>query len=207
MPVLAETLVGFSNVAVVHGDILKIDLEELWRTHFADCDEVSVVANLPYYITTPIVLTLLERRLQLRQMVIMMQKEVADRIVASPGGKEYGSLSVAVQYYCEARELLRVPRTVFLPPPNVDSSVLGLFVRSQPPVEVQSESLFFELVRASFTQRRKTISNNLLQYYKNRWNRTEIDAILQSSQIAPNARAETLSMADFARLTNNLTSI
>jgi 16S rRNA (adenine1518-N6/adenine1519-N6)-dimethyltransferase len=207
MPVLAETLVGFSNVAVVHGDILKIDLDDLWYTHFADCDEVSVVANLPYYITTPIVLTLLERRLQLRQMVIMMQKEVADRIVASPGGKEYGSLSVAVQYYCEARELLRVPRTVFLPPPNVDSSVLGLFVRSQPPVEVQSESLFFELVRASFTQRRKTISNNLLQYYKNRWNRTEIDAILQSSQIAPNARAETLSMADFARLTNNLTSI
>ncbi len=207
LPVLADTLAPFDNVAVVHGDILKIDLDELWRTHFANCAEVSVVANLPYYITTPIVLALLERRLQLRQMVIMMQKEVAERIVASPGSRDYGSLSIAVQYYCDAHELLRVPRTVFMPPPNVDSSVIGLVVRSEPPVQVTCETTFFALVRASFTQRRKTISNNLLQFYKNRWNRAQIDAFLEAVAIAPSARAESLSMNDFARLSNYLTSI
>jgi 16S rRNA (adenine1518-N6/adenine1519-N6)-dimethyltransferase len=209
LPLLAETLAQHPNTTVIHGDILKIDLAEVWNEHFSEFSEVSVVANLPYYITTPIVLHLLEQRRHLKQMVIMMQKEVADRITARPGTKDYGSLSVAVQYYCEARELLRVPRTVFIPPPNVDSTVLGLEMRERPAVEVRSEKHFFELVRASFTQRRKTLSNNLLQFYKScspqLSERAQIDALLLTCGIAPERRAETLSMAEFAAISDNLT--
>lgn len=206
LPILAETLAPFPNVDVVQADILKIDLDALLHTHFSVCDSVSVVANLPYYITTPIVLALLEQRLRLRQMVVMMQKEVADRIMARPGTKDYGSLSIAVQYYCTAEEALRVPRTVFMPPPNVDSSVLRLTVRAQPAVTVQSENTFFAIVRAAFAQRRKTISNNLLRHFSGRLTREQIDGILRECAIDPSLRAEALAMADFARLADKLTT-
>ncbi len=206
LPILAETVAPFPNTTIVHGDILKIDLDALWQMEFAACESISVVANLPYYITTPIVLALLEQRLRLRQMVVMMQKEVADRIMASPGTKDYGSLSIAVQYYCTAEEALRVPRSVFLPPPNVDSSVLRLTIRAQPAVLVQSETTFFAIVRAAFAQRRKTISNNMLRHFAGRYSRAQIDEILHECAIDPSQRAEALAMADFARLADKLTS-
>jgi 16S rRNA (adenine1518-N6/adenine1519-N6)-dimethyltransferase len=136
----------------------------------------------------------------------MMQKEVADRIMASPGTKDYGSLSIAVQYYCTAEEALRVPRSVFLPPPNVDSSVFRLTIRAQPAVLVQSETTFFAIVRAAFAQRRKTISNNMLRHFAGRYSRAQIDEILHECAIDPSQRAEALAMADFARLADKLTS-
>jgi 16S rRNA (adenine1518-N6/adenine1519-N6)-dimethyltransferase len=200
LPLLQETMLPYEHVEIVHGDVLKMDLSSIWAEYFHECDDVSVVANLPYYITTPILMALLEQRMHISKMVVMMQKEVSDRMTANPGGKDYGSLSVAIQYHCEARELLRVPRSVFMPPPNVDSAVLGLFVRDKPAVQVKSEPLFFEIVRASFAQRRKTISNNLLQHYRNQYTREQLTSILETAGIEANRRAETLSIDEFARL-------
>jgi 16S rRNA (adenine1518-N6/adenine1519-N6)-dimethyltransferase len=166
--------------------------------------QVSVVANLPYYVTTPIVMKLLEARLPLENIVVMIQKEVALRMAAPPGGKDYGSLSIAVQYYCVPELVMIVPRTVFIPQPNVDSAVIKLKVRQKPPVEVSDESWFFEVVQASFAQRRKTIANNLLARFFTKENRDQLLPILSACAIDPVRRGETLTLEEYARLSNAL---
>lgn len=199
--VLRETAPG---AHVIHDDVLKTDLRRVWDEHFTDVQTVSVVANLPYYVTTPIVMKLLESRLPLEHIVVMIQKEVADRMAAAPGGKEYGSLSIAVQYYCETSIVAAVPRTVFVPQPNVDSAVIRLTLRRRPPVGVADESFFFEVVQAAFAQRRKTLFNNLAARFFAKETKAELERILAECGIEPQRRGETLSIAEFARLANAL---
>lgn len=202
LPVLEETLRPYPNVEVVHGDVLALDLNALCRERFAGCGAVSVVANLPYYITTPIIMKLLEEKLDLETIVVMIQKEVADRMSAEPGGKDYGSLSIAVQYYAEPERVATVPASVFIPEPHVDSAVIRLALRRKPPVQVKDEALFFEVVRASFAQRRKTIANNLLAGIFTKADRPVLEALLAECGIDPVRRGETLDIAEFAALAN-----
>lgn len=204
LPILGEVLEPFPHVQVVHGDVLKLDLKELFAQQFSDVSGVSVVANLPYYVTTPILMKLLEEKLPLENIVVMIQKEVAERMAASPGGKEYGSLSIAVQYYSEPELVCTVPHSVFIPQPNVESAVIRLKVRKQPPVQVEDESFFFEVVQASFAQRRKTISNNLKSRFFPKEGRERLEALLEEAGIAPSRRAETLDLHEFAKLSNVL---
>ncbi|MDF2717508.1 MAG: dimethyladenosine transferase [Paenibacillus sp.] len=202
LPILEETLLPYPHASVVHGDVLKLDLRKLWQDHFTGCSQVSVVANLPYYVTTPIIMKLLEEKLPLEHIVVMIQREVADRMSAKPGGKEYGSLSIAVQYYAEPDIVAIVPPTVFIPQPNVDSAVIRLRLRETPPVRVEDESFFFEVVQACFAQRRKTISNNLLAGLFTKAEKPVMEAILAECGIDASRRGETLSIAEYAGLAN-----
>ncbi|GIP36324.1 16S rRNA (adenine(1518)-N(6)/adenine(1519)-N(6))-dimethyltransferase RsmA [Paenibacillus sp. J2TS4] len=204
IPILGETLTPYSNVKIVHGDVLKLSLNELLTEYLGDCERISVVANLPYYVTTPIVMKLLEERLPLQNIVVMIQKEVADRMAADPGTKDYGSLSIAVAYYCEPELVTVVPHSVFIPQPNVDSAVIKLKVRDKPPVEVEDEAFFFEVVQAAFAQRRKTIANNLLARFYGKGERARLEKILESAGIDPTRRGETLSIHEYARLSNQI---
>ncbi|MDF2720947.1 MAG: rsmA [Paenibacillus sp.] len=202
LPILQETLADYPNASVVHGDVLKLDLRKLWDEQFAGCSRVSVVANLPYYVTTPILMKLLEEKLPLEHIVVMIQREVAERMSAKPGGKEYGSLSIAVQYYSEPEITAIVPPTVFIPQPNVDSAVIRLKLREKPPVELESEALFFEVVQACFAQRRKTLSNNLIAGIFGKAAKADMEAILAEISIDPTRRGETLSIQEYANLAN-----
>ena len=195
LPVLATTLNGYDNVRVVHGDILKVNImEEVGAPSFKVC------ANLPYYITTPIIFALLEKRLPMERLVAMVQKEVAERMVAQPGGKEYGALSVAIQYYTEPKIAFIVPPTSFIPAPAVDSAVIVCKRREKPPVEVCDEGLFFRVVKAAFSLRRKMLSNSL----KNMGIKSEqVAKWLELAGVDGKRRAETLCMAGFAPLTNS----
>lgn len=204
IPILREVLEPYENVKVHHGDVLKVDLQELFRQDFAGVSKVSVVANLPYYVTTPILMKLLEEKLPLENIVVMIQKEVAERMAAAPGSKDYGSLSIAVQYYSEPKLVCIVPHTVFIPQPNVASAVIRLAVREQPPVSVEDESFFFEVVQASFAQRRKTIANNLKSRFFPGEGRERLEQLLQEAGIEPSRRGETLSIEEYARLSNIL---
>src|SRR5690606_27749235 len=172
---------------------------------FAGIQDVIVVANLPYYVTTPIILKLLESKIPLRGIVVMLQKEVAERIAAKPGTKEYGSLSIAIQYYTTAETVMIVPKTVFMPQPNVDSAVIRLMKREKPAVEVLNEPFFFNVIRMSFSQRRKTILNNLTTGLKNgKEKKKEILDALQLAGIEPSRRGETLSIQEFGALSDAL---
>lgn len=203
IPILSEILQDEEHVSVVHGDVLKIDLKQLFEEQFSGCEKVSVVANLPYYVTTPILMKLLEEKLPLENIVVMIQKEVAQRMAAKPGGKEYGSLSVAVQYYCTTEIVCTVPHTVFIPQPNVDSAVIKLTLRDQPAVQVEDEDFFFRVVQSAFTQRRKTLINNLMTL-TGKERRAELTDLLQSIAIDPIRRGETLSLDEYAKLSTAL---
>lgn len=192
--VLSTTLEGYDNIRIIHGDILKTDISREIKAI-----KYKVVANLPYYITTPIIMTLLERRLPVELLVTMVQKEVAERMVAPPGGKDYGALSVAVQYYTEPELLFDVGPASFIPAPAVESSVIRCKIREKPPVEVDDERRFFRVVKAAFSQRRKTLSNALKT---SGMTSQEIALVLQSAQIDPIRRGETLSLAEFAKVAN-----
>jgi 16S rRNA (adenine1518-N6/adenine1519-N6)-dimethyltransferase len=203
IPILRDVLAGTENVHVEHGDVLKLDLRALMERQFSGLSGVSVVANLPYYVTTPILMKLLEEKLPLEHIVVMIQKEVAERMAAKPGGKEYGSLSVAVQYYCVPELVCIVPHTVFIPQPNVDSAVIKLSLRDKPPVEVADEAHFFRTVQACFAQRRKTVANNLTAFV-GKARRELVGPLLEGCGIDPSRRGETLSLSEFAALSRAL---
>jgi 16S rRNA (adenine1518-N6/adenine1519-N6)-dimethyltransferase len=206
LPILAETLSPYDNVEIVHADVLQLDLHQMIAERLSAYEQISVVANLPYYVTTPILMKLLEERLPLQNIVVMIQKEVADRIAAKPGSKDYGSLSVAAQFYAEAEVAMVVPASVFVPRPNVDSAVIKLSIRKKPPVEVADEKLFFQVVRACFAQRRKTILNNLTGNLFAKEQKEQVVQLLESADIEPARRGETLSIAEFARLANQISA-
>jgi 16S rRNA (adenine1518-N6/adenine1519-N6)-dimethyltransferase len=208
LPILADTLSPYGNVRIIHQDVLKADIHQVIAAEFTNVADIMVVANLPYYVTTPIIMKLLTDHLPIRGMVVMLQKEVADRLAAKPGTKDYGSLSIAVQYYTEAEVVMTVPRTVFIPQPNVDSAVIRLIKRKQPPVAVNDETFFFQVVRASFAQRRKTILNNLVNNLPNgKAMKEQIESSLANANIDPRRRGETLTMEEFAVLSNALRNI
>lgn len=201
--VLAETLEGFANVTVIHGDVLQLDLPALLRGQFPDMP-VFVCANLPYYITSPVIMKLLEERLPVQSITVMVQKEAAVRICAQPGKRQCGAVSVAVQYYAKPDLLFDVPRSSFYPAPNVDSAVIRLAVREQPPVSLggAAEADFFRLVRAAFGQRRKTILNALSARLP--MEKTLLSKRLEEAGIPANARAEQLTLEQFGTLCRTL---
>ncbi|WP_010285207.1 16S rRNA (adenine(1518)-N(6)/adenine(1519)-N(6))-dimethyltransferase RsmA [Bacillus timonensis] len=208
LPILADTLSPYPNVEVIHEDVLKADVQSVIGGKLQGINDIMVVANLPYYVTTPIIMKLLTEKLPLRGIVVMLQKEVADRISALPGTKDYGSLSIAIQYYTTAEIVMTVPKTVFVPQPNVDSAVIRLLKRKEPAVKVENESFFFDVVRASFGQRRKTILNNLTSNLPNgKESKEAIEGCLAASNIDPKRRGETLSIEEFGRLSDNLYKI
>jgi 16S rRNA (adenine1518-N6/adenine1519-N6)-dimethyltransferase len=205
LPILAETLSPYPNVKVIHQDVLKADVKEVIEAEFSGTDDIMVVANLPYYVTTPIIMKLLEEKISIRGIVVMLQKEVADRISAKPGTKDYGSLSIAIQYYTKAETVMIVPKTVFVPQPNVDSAVIRLTKREKPAVDVKDEAFFFQVTKSSFAQRRKTLLNNLTsQLPDGKQKKEEIIQALNESGIDPARRGETLSLEEFGRLSDRL---
>ncbi|MEB6062066.1 16S rRNA (adenine(1518)-N(6)/adenine(1519)-N(6))-dimethyltransferase RsmA [Staphylococcus pseudoxylosus] len=205
IPVLEDTMGPYGNVTVINEDILKADIAHYVAEHFSDCNKIMVVANLPYYITTPILLNLMQQSLPIDGYVVMMQKEVGERLNAQVGTKAYGSLSIVAQYYTETSKVLTVPKAVFLPPPNVDSIVVKLMKRDTQIVTVDDEDKFFKMTKAAFGQRRKTINNNYQSLFVNgKANKQMILDWLEASDIDPRRRGETLSIKEFAHLYNEL---
>lgn len=198
--VLAETLAGQDNVKIVSGDCMKIDLHRLIAQEFGH-RPVAVCANLPYYITSPILMMLLESRLPVENITVMVQKEAAQRLCATPGTREAGAVTLAVQYYARAETLFSVSRGSFMPAPNVDSAVIRLTIRKEPPCSVADEAVMFRLIRAGFNQRRKTLLNSLSAAG---YSKEQLHAAFAASGIAPTARAEQLTLEDFASLANAL---
>lgn len=205
IPVLDETLSPYDNVTVINQDILKANVANEIETHLQGCDKIMVVANLPYYITTPILLTLLEQNLPIDGYVVMMQKEVGERLNAQVGTKAYGSLSIVTQYYTETSTVMTVPKTVFMPPPNVDSIVVKLMKRPHPLVEVDDTASFFKMTKGAFAQRRKTILNNYQNLFVDgKVHKQEIHVWLEQAGIDPKRRGEALSIQEYARLYDEL---
>ncbi len=205
IPILQETLSERDNIQVINADILKTDVNRIIEEARAADPEikgVKIIGNLPYYITTPIIMKLLEEGVAADGITVMMQKEVADRIKAAPGTKAYGALSVAVQYYCEVENVANVPKEVFVPQPKVDSTVLNLKIRKSAAVEVKDRDLFFAVVKAGFGQRRKTLSNSLMGV-KNITREMVFEA-LEAAGIDSSRRAETLNLEEFAELSNQV---
>lgn len=206
IPILSETLSGHENVDVVHGDVLDVDLEELIRdrkSQYGIKGKTRIIGNLPYYITTPIVMKLLEGNIGVDSITIMTQKEVADRMKASPGGKDYGALSLMVQYRCKVEPVAKISKESFYPVPKVDSAIVNFRVLDEKPVAVEDEKLFFRCIKAGFGQRRKTLLNALSAGLGSP--KIEIESILRDAEIDPGRRAETLSIEEFARLSNEMT--
>ena len=204
IPILEETLEDFPNIEVINQDILKVNVQELVKEKL-NGGPVKLVANLPYYITTPIVMKFLEEDIPVTDIVVMVQKEVADRMNAKPNTKDYGALSVAVQYYCDTEIVAKAPRHMFMPQPNVDSTVIGLHVREEQIYHVDNEDIFFKTVKASFGQRRKTLLNSLggLGFLS----KDQIKEALKEANIDEKRRGETLSIEEFASLSNAVNRI
>lgn len=200
IPILRVTLFGYYNVQLINEDILKLDLKSVLKDSFGNAP-VKVVANLPYYITTPIIMKLLEEDINLKSITIMVQKEVGERLGAAPGGKDYGALSVAVQYRCIPRKIMLVPPEAFVPQPEVESMVVRLDAREEPPVQLKDEKMYFRVVKAAFGQRRKTLLNALASGNLGK-SKEEIREILNSNGIDENRRGETLSLEEFAKISN-----
>ena len=199
IPILEDTLSAYDNVTVINQDILKLDIAKLAMERNGG-KPIKVVANLPYYITTPIIMGLFENHVPISSITIMVQKEVADRMQVGPGTKDYGALSVAVQYYCDTEIVAKAPRHMFIPQPNVDSTVIGLHVREERKYPVDNEDIFFKTVKAAFGQRRKTLLNALggLGFLS----KDDIKEVLQMANIDEKRRGETLSIEEFATLAN-----
>lgn len=200
LPVLDDTLSPYDNITIFHQDILQVDFKQFEEEHLSDASRIVVIANLPYYITTPIIMALLESALPVQTMVLMMQKEVASRLEAKPSTKAYGSLSIALQYYTEVEVAFTVPRTVFMPQPNVESAIIRLDIRPEPIVKVKNQALFMKLVRASFQQRRKTIWNNLRKSLEFKEQEEGLREAFVHSGIDPSRRGESLTIQEFAQL-------
>ena len=203
LPILADTLKEYDNVTVVNEDILKLDIGKI-AEEYNDGKPIKVVANLPYYITTPIIMALFESHVPLASVTVMVQKEVAERMQAGPGTKDYGALSLAVQYYSRAEITANVPPNCFIPRPNVGSAVIRLTRHAKPPVEVKDKDLMFRLIRASFNQRRKTLQNGLSNAQDLSFSKEEIAAAIESLGLSPSVRGETLTLAQFAALSDVL---
>jgi 16S rRNA (adenine1518-N6/adenine1519-N6)-dimethyltransferase len=205
IPILEDTLSSYPNVKVVHGDVLKIDLKELIDLE-GENRPVKVVANLPYYITTPIIMGLFESDLPLEGITVMVQKEVAMRMKAEPSSKDYGALSLAVQYYSNPSIAANVPPNCFIPRPKVGSAVIHLQRYKEPPVQVTDEKLMFRLIRASFNQRRKTLVNSLKNAPELNFSKEEIAKALQANGLSETIRGEALSLEQFAALSNTFSN-
>ena len=201
LPILADTLKDYSNVKVINQDILKVDINELVK-EYNNGIPIKVVANLPYYITTPIIMGLFESNVPIDNITVMVQKEVADRMQVGPGSKDYGALSLAVQYYASPYIVANVPPNCFIPRPNVGSAVIRLTRYQEPPVQVKDPKLMFKLIRASFNQRRKTLQNGLNNSPEISFSKEEITKAIESLGVSPSVRGEALSLEQFAQLAN-----
>ncbi len=203
IPILQDTLKEYDNVTIINNDILKVDIRKLAEERNQG-KPIKVVANLPYYITTPIIMGLFESHVPLESITVMVQKEVADRMQVGPGTKDYGALSLAVQYYAKPYIVANVPPNCFMPRPNVGSAVIRLTRYENPPVEVKNEKLMFELIRASFNQRRKTLANGLKNYEGLSYSKEVIEQAITDCGFSPSVRGEALTLEEFARLANIL---
>lgn len=203
IPILQDTLSPYDNIELIHNDILKVDIAHL-AAKYNNNQPLKVVANLPYYITTPIIMGLFENHVPLESITVMVQKEVAERMQTGPGNKNYGALSLAVQFYAEPYLVANVPPNCFMPRPNVGSAVIRLTRHKELPVSVKDEKLMFSLIRASFNQRRKTIVNAINNFSELSFTKDEITEALEKCGFNPNMRGEALSLADFARLSDAL---
>ena len=203
LPILEDTLKDFPNAEVIHGDILKVDIPKLIEEK-SEGRPVKIVANLPYYITTPILMELLERRLPVESITVMVQKEVADRMQTGPGTKDYGALSLAVQYYTRPEIVAEVPPSCFMPQPKVGSAVIKLDCYQDLPVKVDDEKLLFDLIRASFNQRRKTLANGIKNAANLHFTREDVEAALAKMDKSATVRGEALTLEEFAEFTNLL---
>ncbi|MFR3435094.1 MAG: 16S rRNA (adenine(1518)-N(6)/adenine(1519)-N(6))-dimethyltransferase RsmA [Coprococcus sp.] len=203
LPILQETLADYDNVKVIHADVLSLDLEKLVQEENGG-RPIKVVANLPYYITTPIIMALFEQHVPLANVTVMVQKEVAARMKSGPGSKDYGALSLAVQYYAEPYIVANVPCNCFMPRPNVDSAVIRLTRYEEPPVQVKDEKMLFKIIRASFNQRRKTLQNGLNNSSELNFKKDQIAAAIAEAGFSPSVRGEALTLEQFAKLTDIL---
>lgn len=203
IPILKNNFADAKNLTLIHKDILEVNIDQEIDQYLPGAKEVVVLANLPYYITTPILMRFLETSKKVSKLVIMMQKEVADRVTSRPDTKDYNALSVVINYRAETKILFTVPRSVFIPAPNVDSAVVMVRVRDEIECRPADEDLFFEFVHNCFTQRRKTLMNNLRQAYPS-WNKTELEQMLANNGLPIAVRAEALGIADFIRLSNEV---
>lgn len=206
IPILKDTLKEWDNVSVIHGDILKTDINKIANEKNGG-KPIKVVANLPYYITTPIIMGLFENEVPIESITIMVQKEVADRMQVGPGTKDYGALSLAVQYYAKPQIVANVPPNCFMPRPNVGSAVIKLTRHQEKPVDVKDEKLMFRLIRASFNQRRKTLVNGLKNSPELNYSKEEIEQALNKCELNLNIRGEALTLEQFAALANAFTDL
>ena len=203
LPILQETLADYDNVKVIHADVLSLDLEKLVQEENGG-RPIKVVANLPYYITTPIIMALFEQHVPLANVTVMVQKEVAARMKSGPGSKDYGALYLAVQYYAEPYIVANVPCNCFMPRPNVDSAVIRLTRYEEPPVQVNDEKMLFKIIRASFNQRRKTLQNGLNNSSELNFTKDQLAAAIAEAGFSPSVRGEALTLEQFAKLTDIL---